>query len=304
MTSTDVEISRLLVIRSTAPAVFGARLDLIQVERHFVAFVDVGCHLERQANVLALDRLERIRWLVRTAAAAAGVRVLTGQERDFLAHLDRRFLVVEGDDAGFAEDVRATVATQQLGERADFIHRRFFSIRAGDGGGASDVPEVQARAQRAQRIGDRADDAAVARRRKIGAADHAFLRQAVGRLPLNADLARGLVADFRNQRLDQHLGTAHVEIADHRLQRPAGVAQVQVVLATHILVLSTRFVSVLIGRAGSDIMEPSLFQTVYIGAYVLTVLMLSTRAESFAVLPPVRVAATVSSTATSCSASA
>ena len=50
---------------------------------------------------------------------------------------------------------------------------------------------------------------------------------------------------------------------------------VQVVLATHILVLCTRFISVLMGRAGNDIMEPSLFQTVYIGAYVLTVLMLS-----------------------------
>ena len=50
---------------------------------------------------------------------------------------------------------------------------------------------------------------------------------------------------------------------------------VQVVLATHILVLCTRFISVLMGRAGNDIMESSLYQTVYIGAYVLTVLMLS-----------------------------
>ena len=50
---------------------------------------------------------------------------------------------------------------------------------------------------------------------------------------------------------------------------------VQVVLATHIVVLCTRFISVLMGRAGNDIMESSLYQTVYIGAYVLTVLMLS-----------------------------
>ena len=50
---------------------------------------------------------------------------------------------------------------------------------------------------------------------------------------------------------------------------------VQVVLALHILVLLTRFASVLMGRAGTDIMEPSTFQTAYMGAYVITVLMLS-----------------------------
>ena len=50
---------------------------------------------------------------------------------------------------------------------------------------------------------------------------------------------------------------------------------VQVVLALHILVLLTRFASVLMGRAGSGVMEPSPFQTIYMGAYVMTVLMLS-----------------------------
>ncbi len=50
---------------------------------------------------------------------------------------------------------------------------------------------------------------------------------------------------------------------------------VQVVLATHILILAVRLVSLLIGKGGADLMEPSLFQTLYIGAYVLMVLMLS-----------------------------
>jgi diguanylate cyclase (GGDEF)-like protein len=50
---------------------------------------------------------------------------------------------------------------------------------------------------------------------------------------------------------------------------------VQVVLALHILVLMSRFTSVLMGQAGTDIMEPSPFQTAYMGAYVITVLMLS-----------------------------
>ncbi|ODS69539.1 MAG: diguanylate cyclase [Acidovorax sp. SCN 65-28] len=50
---------------------------------------------------------------------------------------------------------------------------------------------------------------------------------------------------------------------------------VEVVLGLHMLVLTLRLGSILAGHAGSDLMEPSLFQTLYIGAYVLTVLMLS-----------------------------
>ncbi len=53
------------------------------------------------------------------------------------------------------------------------------------------------------------------------------------------------------------------------------VRLVEVVLALHITVLAVRLSSTLVGRAGSDLMEPSLYQTLYIGAYVLTVLMLS-----------------------------
>jgi len=53
------------------------------------------------------------------------------------------------------------------------------------------------------------------------------------------------------------------------------VRLVEVVLALHMVVLATRLVSILTGNAGADLMEPSLFQTLYIGAYVITVLMLS-----------------------------
>ena len=52
------------------------------------------------------------------------------------------------------------------------------------------------------------------------------------------------------------------------------VRLVEVVLALHIAVLAVRLSTTLVGRAGSDLMEPSLYQTLYIGAYVLTVLML------------------------------
>ena len=53
------------------------------------------------------------------------------------------------------------------------------------------------------------------------------------------------------------------------------VRLVEVVLGLHMVVLATRLVSIITGNAGADLMEPSLFQTLYIGAYVLTVLMLS-----------------------------
>ena len=53
------------------------------------------------------------------------------------------------------------------------------------------------------------------------------------------------------------------------------VRLVEVVLALHMAVLAVRLISIVTGNAGADLMEPSLFQTLYIGAYVITVLMLS-----------------------------
>ena len=53
------------------------------------------------------------------------------------------------------------------------------------------------------------------------------------------------------------------------------VRLVQVVLGLHMGVLAMRLVSIATGHAGANLMEPSVFQTFYIGAYVLTVLMLS-----------------------------
>ncbi|MDY0108028.1 MAG: GGDEF domain-containing protein [Giesbergeria sp.] len=53
------------------------------------------------------------------------------------------------------------------------------------------------------------------------------------------------------------------------------VRLVEVVLVLHIGVLLLRFSSILAGRGGNDLLEPSIYQTLYIGAYVLTVLMLS-----------------------------
>ncbi len=53
------------------------------------------------------------------------------------------------------------------------------------------------------------------------------------------------------------------------------VRLVEVVLALHMVVLASRLITILMGHAGSDLMEASLLQTLYIGGYVLSVLMLS-----------------------------
>ncbi len=53
------------------------------------------------------------------------------------------------------------------------------------------------------------------------------------------------------------------------------VRLVEVVLVLHIVVLLVRLGSIFAGFAGSNLMEPSLYQSLYIGAYTLTVLMLS-----------------------------
>ena len=53
------------------------------------------------------------------------------------------------------------------------------------------------------------------------------------------------------------------------------VRLVELILLLHLAVLAVRLVFILTGNAGADLMEPSLLQTLYIGAYVITVLMLS-----------------------------
>ena len=65
----------------------------------------------------------------------------------------------------------------------------------------------------------------------------------------------------------------------HFLLRHGGkrlpVRMVQIVLAAHLAVLAVRLATALAGMAGAHLMEQTLLQTLYISAYVLTVLMLS-----------------------------
>ena len=58
-------------------------------------------------------------------------------------------------------------------------------------------------------------------------------------------------------------------------ERSFPVRMTEVVLGLHMVVLAMRGVSIFTGHAGTGLLEPSLFQTLYVGAYALTVLMLS-----------------------------
>lgn len=71
------------------------------------------------------------------------------------------------------------------------------------------------------------------------------------------------------------LYAAQLRFMLHHGGRNFPVRLVEVMLGLHMLVLGVRLGSILAGHAGNDLMEPSLFQTLYIGAYALTVLMLS-----------------------------
>lgn len=53
------------------------------------------------------------------------------------------------------------------------------------------------------------------------------------------------------------------------------VRLVETVIALHVVALVMRLISALTGQAGTDLMEPSLYQTLHVGAYALTVLLLS-----------------------------
>ena len=84
---------------------------LLHLRTHGVAVVDVRRHLQRDADVLALDRREGV------VRAVVVRREGTGPERDVLADDDRRLGVVEGEDARRRQQVRVAVRLQRLDDR-------------------------------------------------------------------------------------------------------------------------------------------------------------------------------------------
>ena len=86
---------------------------MLEVSCSIVSFTPLpslicGVILSSRADLLALDRLERVHRAVRRA----GVRELARDERHFLADLDLGFLVVERHDLRRRDDVRVGVAAR------------------------------------------------------------------------------------------------------------------------------------------------------------------------------------------------
>ena len=194
---------------------------LVQIQAHGVALVHVRRDLQGEADVLALNGLEGIGRQV-GAAIGGGVGVLAGDERHLLRHLDGGLLVVQGQHRGSGQDVGLAVALQGAQQGAD-LQDGLVLARQGDR--AAHVAQVEAAAQAGQpRAADVEDVAVAVGTGEVGAADDAVIEAAVGvllerRLPLDADLLGGLVGHLGHDRLDQHLGTPHVEGGDDRLQR-------------------------------------------------------------------------------------
>src|SRR3546814_9621659 len=76
---------------------------------------DLWCHRQAQADILAIDRLERIDDAGRTAGAVD--RITAGQEWNFLTDREFRFLVVERDQRRRRQDIGVAVAAQRSEER-------------------------------------------------------------------------------------------------------------------------------------------------------------------------------------------
>ena len=92
-----------------------AHFDL-DLERDHPARVDMGGHLEQDAGVDVLRR-RRYRVVDRSAGAPADVRLLA--DRDLVARLDRRLLVVERRDPRIGDDLRVAVGVHQAQHRLD-----------------------------------------------------------------------------------------------------------------------------------------------------------------------------------------
>ena len=117
---------------------------------------------------------------------------------------------------GRRQDVGADLRLERAGEEREVGDRP----EAGNRHRALHHAERQALADGARIDGDVDDVVAAAARREVGAADDACLRRVVAgqRLPLDAELGRLVRRDLDDQRLDEHLRAADVELLDDRAQ--------------------------------------------------------------------------------------
>ena len=113
--TTVVSIELLSVVGPAGLAAPADDVGILLIDRHAhrAAFADLRLDPQREADVLALDGLER----VGRAARGAGVGELPGDERHVLADHDLRFFVVERHQVRRRQHVAVGIRFEKAGQR-------------------------------------------------------------------------------------------------------------------------------------------------------------------------------------------
>ena len=159
-------------------------------------------------------------WNGLTVAVAAGRRVLAGDERHVLADDDARLLVVERQERRRRQDVGVALRLERAREEGrDCV----IDAEPGDVDRAADDAEVEARAR--ARRGSPATSMMLLplpRAPKLvppkPCASASSCRRPVSACHWMPNSAALSAVDLDDQRLDEHLRAAHVELLDHRAQ--------------------------------------------------------------------------------------
>ncbi|CCQ86682.1 hypothetical protein PA18A_3291 [Pseudomonas aeruginosa 18A] len=174
---------------------------LVDVELDRSSLGDLRTDVQLQADVLALDGLERV-----VAGTAAVGDVLAADEGYGLADHDARRLVVQGQQVRGRQDVGAAAALQRPGEHLEVEDL----ADPGDVHGAIHQADVEP-------LGQHVDGVLAGRVQRrlaeVDPAEHAVAAEVAG-LPLDAELAGVVFADLDDQAFDHHLGAALVEQVD------------------------------------------------------------------------------------------
>ncbi len=195
-----------------------ARHLLIDIHLDRAARGNLRPHFQGQADVLALDGLER-----RDGGARSGLRILAGDEGHVLADNDLGLFVVEGHQVGRGKNIGAVLRLQKVRQQTQRGHARHVVQNAdvqAIGDGQRTAGERRCRRTAAAGNGRLQIDDVRAAGAVIAAADDGILiaRAAGDGLPLNTELRRLVGVDLGDQRLDINLRPAHVEPLDHPAQ--------------------------------------------------------------------------------------
>src|SRR6056297_172077 len=113
---------------------------LLDREHYGVAFIDMRRDPQFEPNLLALNGLKRID-LAFGRRDTLGQKT-AGQERNFLANVDARSMIVHGHDRRRGQHVGVAVGRQRLGQGADFKQ-----LDAEQTGGSIDIAQIESAAR-------------------------------------------------------------------------------------------------------------------------------------------------------------